>query len=187
MNNISWRLSLAAMCAVLTLFGRTTPVYAAEADSGGPGDRLERLEHRVNEMAQRQEQLMQRLGGTQEQMRPMGPMGGPGQGNFRPPMARAGRQDFGQPTPPGGGPPAMGMPVPGAPPFPPARGGKALHDLVGLIFLVALVFNILAAIWIYTDIRRRGEGPAIFIAMALIAGVPAALIYAVVRIGDRKT
>ena len=58
---------------------------------------------------------------------------------------------------------------------------------MGLIFLGALLFNILAAIWIYTDIRKRGEGPAIFIAMALIAGVPAALIYAVVRIGDRKT
>jgi hypothetical protein len=45
----------------------------------------------------------------------------------------------------------------------------------------------LAAIWIYTDIRKRGEGPGIFIALALIAGVPAALIYAVVRIGDKKT
>ena len=55
------------------------------------------------------------------------------------------------------------------------------------MFLVALVFNILAAIWIYTDIRKRGEGPAIFIALALIAGVPAAIIYALVRIGDKKT
>jgi hypothetical protein len=81
----------------------------------------------------------------------------------------------------------MGVPPPGAPPVCPAQGGKALHDLLGLIFLGALLFNILAAIWIYTDIRKRGEGPAIFIAMALIAGVPAALIYAVVRIGDRKT
>ena len=82
---------------------------------------------------------------------------------------------------------AMGVPEPGALPVHPAQGGKAIHDLVGLIFLVALLFNILAAIWIYTDIRKRGEGPAIFIAMALVAGIPAALIYAVVRIGDKKT
>jgi hypothetical protein len=81
----------------------------------------------------------------------------------------------------------MGRPEPGAPPLHPAQDGKPLHDLVGLIFLVALVFNILAAIWIYTDIRKRGEGPAIFIAMAVVAGVPAALIYAVVRIGDKQT
>ena len=81
----------------------------------------------------------------------------------------------------------MGIPEPGVPPGIPAKGGKALQDLVGLFFMVALVFNILAAIWIYTDIRKRGEGPGVFIALALIAGVPAALIYAVVRIADKKT
>ena len=43
------------------------------------------------------------------------------------------------------------------------------------------------AIWIYTDIRKRGEGSAIFIAMALVAGIPAALIYALTRLGDKKT
>ena len=80
----------------------------------------------------------------------------------------------------------MGVPEPGAPPLHPPQGGKDLHGLVALFLLVALVFNILAAVWIYTDIRRRNEGPAIFIAMALIAGIPAAIIYALVRIGDRK-
>jgi len=184
MNNLSWRSGLAAMCAALTLFGWVTPVCAAEEDRGGPGDRLERLERRVNEMAQHQEQLMQRLGAAQGRM---GPMAAPGRENFRPPMAGRGRPGIGQPTPPMGGPPAMGIPEPGVPPGIPAKGGKALHDLVGLFFMVALVFNILAAIWIYTDIRKRGEGPGIFIALALIAGIPAALIYAVVRIGDKKT
>jgi len=173
MNNLSWRLGLAATCAALALFGWVTPVCAAEEDRGGPGDRLERLERRVNEMAQHQEHLMQRLGAAQERM---GPMGSPGRESFRPPMAGPGRPGMGQPTPPMGGPPGI-----------PAKGGKALHDLVGLFFMVALVFNILAAIWIYTDIRKRGEGPGIFIALALIAGIPAALIYAVVRIGDKKT
>ena len=172
MNNLSWRLSQAAMCAVLTMFGRVTPGFAAEDDRGGPGDRLDRLERSVNEMAQHQEQLMQRLGAAQGRQGP---------------MAGSGRRGLGPPMPPMGGPPAMGVPEPGALPVHPAQGGKAIHDLVGLIFLVALLFNILAAIWIYTDIRKRGEGPAIFIAMALVAGIPAALIYAVVRIGDKKT
>jgi hypothetical protein len=177
-------LSLAALCAALTMFGRVTPVFAAEDDRGGPGDRLDRLERSVNELAQQQQQLVRQLGAAQERQ---GPMGGPGRESFRPPMAGPGRPGMGQPTPPMGGPPAMGMPEPGAPPLHPAQDGKPLHDLVGLIFLVALVFNILAAIWIYTDIRKRGEGPAIFIAMAVVAGVPAALIYAVVRIGDKQT
>jgi hypothetical protein len=183
MNNLSWRLSLAAMCAALTMFGGVTPGFAAEDDSGGPGDRLDRLERRVNEMTQHQQQLMQRLGAAQDRQ---GPMGGPGRENFRPPMDGPGRPGMGQPMPPMGGSPAMGVPEPGAPPLHPPQGGKDLHGLVALFLLVALVFNILAAVWIYTDIRRRSEGPAIFIAMALIAGVPAAIIYALVRIGDRK-
>ena len=172
------------MCAVLTMCGGVAPAYAAEEDGGGPGDRLDRLERRVNEMAQHQQQLMQRLGAAQERM---GPMAGPGRENFRPPMAGPGRPGMGEPTLPVGVPPAMGVPETGVPPHPLAPAAKAVHDMLGLLFLVALVFNILAAIWIYTDIRKRGEGPAIFIALALIAGVPAALIYAVVRIGDKKT
>jgi len=184
MNYLSWRLSLAAMCAVLTMFGRATPVFAAEEDRGGPADRLERLEHRVNELAQQQEQLMRRPGAAQERQELTA---APGRENFRPPMDGPGRRGIDHPMPPAGVPPAMGLPETGVPPHPLAPAAKALKDMLGLLFLVALVFNILAAIWIYTDIRKRGEGPAIFIAMALIAGVPAALIYAVVRIGDRKT
>jgi len=60
--------------------------------------------------------------------------------------------------PPAGVPPAMGLPETGVPPHPLAPAAKALKDMLGLLFLVALVFNILAAIWIYTDIRKRGEG-----------------------------
>jgi hypothetical protein len=99
MNNLSWRLSLAAMCAVLTMFGRATPVFAAEEDRGGPADRLERLERRVNEMAQRQEQLMRQFAERQERM---GGMAGPGRGRFRPPMAGPGGPEMGEQMPPGG-------------------------------------------------------------------------------------
>jgi len=81
----------------------------------------------------------------------------------------------------------MGVPAPAATPVCPAKCCKDIGGLVALFLLVALVFNILAAIWIDTDIRKRGEGSKIFIALALLAGVPAAIIYALVRIGDKKT
>jgi len=51
--------------------------------------------------------------------------------------------------------------------------------------LACIVCNILLAIWIYTDIRKRGEGSGIFIALALVAGIPAAIIYSLVRLGDK--
>ena len=81
----------------------------------------------------------------------------------------------------------MGVPPPGAPPDFHERGGKQLGGLIALFLLVAFVFNILVTIWIYSDIRKRGEGSGIFIALALLAGIPAAVIYALVRIGDKKT
>jgi len=56
-----------------------------------------------------------------------------------------------------------------------------LHVLI----LVAIVCNILLAVWIYTDIRKRGEGSGIFVAVALVAGIPAAIIYSLVRVGDK--
>ena len=55
------------------------------------------------------------------------------------------------------------------------------------ILVVWLVCNVLLASWIYTDIRKLGQGHGIFIALALLAGFPAAILYAVVRIGDKKS
>lgn len=66
-----------------------------------------------------------------------------------------------------------------------ARPLKGLHDALGLIVLVWIICNVLLAIWIFSDIRRRREGSALFGVMALFAGIPAAVIYALVRIGDR--
>ncbi|HVM62360.1 MAG TPA: hypothetical protein VMV72_15985 [Verrucomicrobiae bacterium] len=54
------------------------------------------------------------------------------------------------------------------------------------VLLVWAVCNILLASWIYTDIRKLGQGHGIFVALALLAGFPAAILYAVVRIGDKK-
>jgi hypothetical protein len=36
------------------------------------------------------------------------------------------------------------------------------------------------------DIRKLGQGNGIFIILALLAGFPAAILYALVRIGDKK-
>ncbi len=178
MKCLRWHLGLTATCAALMTSCLAASVFAAEEDRGGPADRLERLERRVNEMAQRQEQLMQRMGGAREGQPPMG---GPLRERFRRQMAFQGPAGLGEPTPP------AGAPVP--PPTPPACVAKLCKDisgLMGLCFLVGIVFNILLAIWIFKDIRKRGEGPAIFIALALLAGIPAAIIYSLVRIGDKK-
>jgi hypothetical protein len=67
-----------------------------------------------------------------------------------------------------------------------ARVLKGMGNLLGLLFLVGIVCNILLAVWIYSDIRKRGEGSGIFIALALLAGIPTAIIYSLVRIGDKK-
>ena len=166
MKRISWRLGLTAACAALTMFSQATPVLAAEEDRGGPADRLDRLEQRVNEMAQRQQQLMRRLGAQQE---------------CQAPMALADRPGIGHPMPP------PEAPALSAPPTCPMKCCKHLAGLVKLCMLAVFVFNILLAVWIFTDIRKRGEGSGIFIALALLAGIPAAIIYSIVRIGDKKT
>ena len=184
MKRLSLRLGLATACVALAMFGRVTPVCAAEADQGGAGDRLERLERRVNEMAQRQEQLMRRLEAQQQERQ--APMAGPGGENVRTMKPLRNRAGMGQPMPPVGAPAMAGLPVP---PGQPAHDGNVHKDIAGLIkfcCLIAFIFNILIAIWIFTDIRKRGEGSGLFIVLALLAGIPAAIIYALVRIGDKR-
>jgi hypothetical protein len=185
MKSLSWWLSLAAMSAALIAFGSATPVLAAEQEGGGPVDRIERLERRVNEMAERQEQLMRRLGAPRQDRQ--APRAAPMQEKVRRQIALPGGAGMGGRTPPAGAPELAGAP---APVGPPPTAAKHLQDIAGFVklcFLVAFIFNILIAIWIFTDIRKRGEGPGIFIALALLAGIPAAIIYAIVRIGDKKT
>jgi hypothetical protein len=216
MRSIARWISLIAAGVALTWSGGTTAVFAADEERVAPGDRLERLERRVNEMAQRQEQLMRRLEAQTERqgpavapgregIRPQAPMNDMAQRQgpmMRPLEAQAGGQG------PAAGPvrerlraraatPGMGnlpqpQPTPVAPVLQAAPGpaghnaGKAIADMLGLCFLVACIFNILIAIWISTDIRRRGEGSGLFIVLALLAGIPTGIIYAIVRIGDRK-
>ena len=117
---------------------------------------------------------MHRLGAQMERQTPMGQPGQPGQ------PGNPGNENIHRPMPPWGAPMAGRQ-------LPENRAAKGLHDLIGLLFLIGLISNILLAIWIFTDIRKRGEGSRIFIAVALVAGIPTAIIYALVRIGDRKS
>jgi hypothetical protein len=178
MKSVVRQLGLVAAFAAIAWSGGTATAFGAEEERGAPTDRLERLERRVNEMAQRQEQLMRRLEPPQE--RPGSPAL-PGQDGMRPPMPLPGSENMRQPPP--AIPPAPAAPAVAAAPQP----AKAIAGLLKLCFLVCFIFNILIAVWIFTDIRKRGEGSGIFIALALLAGVPAAIIYALVRIGDKKT
>jgi hypothetical protein len=164
MKNLIWRLYLMAALTALALAGRTTPTFAAE-DRSAPVDQLERLERRVNEMAGRQEQFVRQMSTQLEQQ---GAMARGGPENMRQPMPPP--QGFRPPMLPAGAPPAA----------------KHLKGIGDALFLIGIICNILMAIWIFTDIRKRGDGPAIFVAMALVAGIPAALIYSLVRLGDKK-
>ena len=100
--------------------------------------------------------------------------------------ALPGPNGMGQPTPLPGAPMPPVAPAPGQPHSAAAKACKDIAGVIGLCLMIGFVFNILLAIWIFTDIRRRGEGSGIFIALALLAGIPAAIIYTLVRIGDRK-
>ena len=174
MNKLLWLFSLLVVFAGLALLGQPLAVWAAEDASGGAGDRIARLERRVNEMAERQEQLIRRLEAQVErQQPPMRPLVKRSEAKAAP----AGPEKI-KPLRPTANPPA---PAPAV--------SNAIHkvgDLVRMCLLVCFVFNILLAIWIYTDIRKRGEGSGLFVALALLAGIPATLIYSLVRLGDKK-
>ena len=126
---------------------------------------------------------MQRLGAQQERGVPMA---APDRENIRARQPQPGRAGFGQPMPSAGAPVLAEGTAPSGPPSHDAQTHKDIAGLIKFCFLVAFIFNILIAIWIFTDIRKRGEGSGIFIVLALLAGVPAAIIYALVRIGDKR-
>jgi hypothetical protein len=183
MRSTSFRLGLSAACVGLTLLGWATPAVAQEPDRSGPAERLERLERRVNEMAQRQEQLMQRLEAQRQGQTPV-PAAGPE--NLRPPGSLPPGTGVGQPMPPAGAPALAGAPAPQGSAAGLAQLHRDIARVVKACALVGFVINILVAIWIYTDIRKRVEGSGFFIVLALLAGIPAAIVYALVRLSDKK-
>ena len=54
-----------------------------------------------------------------------------------------------------------------------------------VLLILCIVVHILTATWVYKDIDNRKTGSGIWIAIPLIAGLPGALVYAVVRLGDK--
>jgi hypothetical protein len=70
----------------------------------------------------------------------------------------------------------------------PAMEGVFWHAMkVAKMSLFAIfICHILLAVWVFLDIRKRGEGHGIFIALALLAGFCGAILYALVRLADVK-
>ena len=63
----------------------------------------------------------------------------------------------------------------------PKPGANGLGEAV---VLLCIVVNILMAVWVYTDNRRRDAGYGIWIVITLLGGFFGALVYAVIRLGD---
>ena len=51
---------------------------------------------------------------------------------------------------------------------------------------MSVIINVLLAIWVYKDIRKRNEGSGLWIVITLLAGFFGALLYAIIRLGDLK-
>ena len=58
--------------------------------------------------------------------------------------------------------------------------------ILGTILIVLATIHVLLAIWVFGDIRKRGEGSGLFVVLALLAGIPGTALYLLARIGDRK-
>lgn len=63
------------------------------------------------------------------------------------------------------------------------KDGKKSHCMAFALFF--LVVHILLAGWVYQDIRRRNSGSGIWIVLTLLTGFLGALVYAIVRLGDK--
>lgn len=60
-------------------------------------------------------------------------------------------------------------------------------DKHGHVFaIICIIANLLMAVWVYQDIRKRNQGSGIWIVLSLIAGFFGTLLYLVARLGDNK-
>jgi Flp pilus assembly protein TadB len=111
-----------------------TPALAQSERERTSAERMERLEQQVQKLAERQEQFMQRVGQALEH-RAQQPAGSLPEMQ---PMT---------PIPQGQGPQMPGK-----------AAAKGLKDLIGLVMLIGAICNVIIAVWIFSDIRKRGEG-----------------------------
>jgi len=64
------------------------------------------------------------------------------------------------------------------------HGHRCCFVAVLLVWLA--IVHVLLASWVFTDNRKRGADHGIFVVLAVLAGLPATILYALVRIGDAK-
>ena len=149
------------LAAGLVLGAGPMTVAAQDRERAELNERITRLERCVHEMAEHQKKAMEHIAAG---------------------MQRPAAGLMTAPCPTG---PLLSKP--GMPPMPAKCPLKPCPYFWMALLGLAATINILLAVWIFTDIRKRGEGHGIFVALALLAGVPTAIIYALVRIGDKKT
>ncbi len=64
------------------------------------------------------------------------------------------------------------------------RENKREGGGLAVLLLGCLIVRILVAVWIYQDMRQRNAGSGMWIILGLLGGLLAALVYAIVRLGD---
>lgn len=155
MKAIVWKSWLLVAVAMLVLWGGRMTVCAQEDQN----------EHRVMVRMERLEQQVRRLSEQQSHL------ASPVESGMAPRLQQA-------PVCP-----LPGNPVPCAPMA--QKFHRRCCPLIGILLVVLAVIHIMLAVWVFTDIRKRGEGSGIFIVLALLAGIPGTILYALVRLGDR--
>lgn len=63
---------------------------------------------------------------------------------------------------------------------------QQLRGLLGPMMIICFVVHILLTIWVYRDLQRRKTGSGLWIVIVLLTGLPGAIAYSIVRIGDIK-
>lgn len=64
------------------------------------------------------------------------------------------------------------------------NNARKMKHFCGLM-LGCMIVHVLLAIWVYQDIRKRNAGSGLWIVVTLMTGLLGALVYAVVRLGDK--
>ena len=65
------------------------------------------------------------------------------------------------------------------------RRGPMACALHGVFIAGCLLMHVLLTVWVYRDIRQRNAGSGIWVVITLLSGFLGALLYALVRIGER--
>jgi hypothetical protein len=143
--------------AGLSIFSIPTTARAEDEKDRGLTQRLDRLEQQVHQLAERDQPSNQQPGPMLQP--PGGPM------NPQSMMPFDSRMQYQHPN----------------------RWHHPGRCILGTLLIVLAIVHVLLAIWVFTDIRKRGEGSGIFIVLALLIGVPGTALYLLARIGDRKT